>query len=43
MTYANTLTEGEGRKRVTVRVLYAYCQSFCDLRRYSDRGGVGRE
>ena len=27
--------------RVVIRVLYAYCQSYSDLRGYSDRGGEG--
>ena len=27
--------------RVVIRVLYAYCQSYSDLRGYSDRGGGG--
>ena len=26
--------------RVVIRVLYAYCQSYSDLRGYSDKGGV---
>ena len=26
--------------KVVIRVLYAYCQSYSDLRRYSDKGGV---
>ena len=25
--------------RVVIRVLYAYCQSYSDLRGYSDKGG----
>ena len=43
VTYTDTLTEGAG-KRVAVRVQYTYMyfQSYCDLHRYSDRGG-GRE
>ena len=47
VTYADTLTErrgGKGRERVTVRLQYAYCQSYSDLCGYSDRGeGVGKE
>ena len=27
--------------RVVIRVLYAYCQSYSDLRGYSDKGGGG--
>ena len=27
--------------RVVIRVLYAYCQSYSDLRGYSDGGGGG--
>ena len=38
VTYTNTLTEGE-EERVAVRVQYTYCCSYCDLHRYSDRGG----
>ena len=26
--------------RVVIRVQYAYCQSYSDLRGYSDKGGV---
>ena len=29
--------------RVVIRVLYAYCQSYSDLRGYSDKGGGGGE
>ena len=25
--------------KVVIRVLYAYCQSYSDLRGYSDKGG----
>ena len=27
--------------KVVIRVLYAYCQSYSDLRGYSDKGGGG--
>ena len=27
--------------RVVIRILYAYCQSYSDLRGYSDKGGGG--
>ena len=39
LTYADTLTK-EGGLRVVIRVLYAYCQSYSDLRGYSDKGGI---
>ena len=37
--YAYTLTRGGGGVRVVIRILYAYCQSYSDLRGYSDKGG----
>ena len=42
LTYADTLTRGGEGGRVVIHVLYAYCQSYSDLRGYSDKGGAVR-
>ena len=39
LTYADTLTRGGEGGRVVIHVLYAYCQSYSDLRGYSHKGG----
>ena len=36
--YSDRRGGGGGRERVTVRVQYAYYQSYCDLPGYCDRG-----
>ena len=41
LTYADTLIRGGEGGRVVIRVLYAYCQSYSDIRGYSDKGGEG--
>ena len=38
LTYVDTLTRGGEGGRVVICVLYAYCQSYSDLRGYSDKG-----
>ena len=39
LTYADTLTRAGEDGRVVFRILYAHCQSYSDLRGYSDKGG----
>ena len=38
LTYADTLSRGGEGDRVVFHVLYAYCQSYSDLRGYSNKG-----
>ena len=37
--YSVTCGYSDKGVRVVIRVLYAYCQSYSDLRGYSDKGG----
>ena len=39
--YSVTCGYSDKGVRVVIRVLYAYCQSYSDIRGYSDKGGGG--
>ena len=38
VVYRDTLTDSRGNGAVALHVVYMYCQSYCGLQGYSDRG-----